>query len=57
MHYRAAASGSFQTLTLVAGDRLAVDHAGSRRQSCNRCNDQREAAREVVVLAGNQPQK
>ena len=40
---------------LVAGNRLAVHYARSRRQRCDGCNDQREAASEVMTVASNQP--
>ena len=39
---------------LVAGNRLAVHYARSRRQSCDGCNDQRKTASEVMTVTSNQ---
>ena len=39
----------------VDRDRLAVEHARAHRQGSDRLDNEREAIREVVAVAGNQP--
>src|SRR5262249_37305041 len=40
---------------VIAGDSLAVDDAGARAQACQRLDDQREAAGEIVARTAVEP--
>src|SRR5215467_2776826 len=40
---------------VIAGDSLAVDDAGARAQACQRLDDQREAAGEVIARTAVEP--
>src|SRR6516225_390561 len=40
---------------VIAGDSFTVDNAGARAQACQRLDDQREAASEVIAGAAIEP--